>query len=169
MTLPVDTRTSSEHRLLRFNSVDECVATVKQIIAASESGHLRATGNWTPGQIMTHLANWIGYAYDGFPIAPPPFFIRWILKLRFRKMLRDGMPRGVRIPRVEGGTVGMEDIGTDEAARKLLAALDRLKNDEAARFDSPAFGAMSHEDRIALNLRHAELHLGFLTCDRSSD
>jgi len=73
------------------------------------------------------------------------------------------MPRGVQIPGVEGGTVGMEDMETIEAGRQLLAALQRLKSDEEAKFDSPAFGAMSHEDRIALNLRHAELHLGFLT------
>ncbi len=73
------------------------------------------------------------------------------------------MPRGVRIPGVDGGTVGMEDIETIEAGRRLLAALERLQSDEVAKFDSPAFGAMSHQDRIALNLRHAELHLGFFT------
>lgn len=165
----IDTRKSPEYRILRFNSVDDCIAAVKQIATSSESGQLKATGNWTPGMIMSHLANWINYAYDGFPIAPPPFFIRWFIKLGFRKMLRDGMPRGIKIPRVEGGTVGMEDIGTEDAARKLLTALDRLRSDEVARFASPAFGPMSHEDRIALNLRHAELHLGFLTCARGSE
>jgi len=162
MNPSVDTRTSPEYRALRFNSVDECISVVNQIASSADAGNLVATGNWTPGQIMTHLANWINYAYEGFPIAPPPFFVRWILRLRFRKILSEGMPRGVRIPRVEGGTVGMEDIVTDEAARRLLTALERLKSDENARFDSPAFGAMSHSDRIALNLRHAELHLSFL-------
>ncbi len=163
MTSPVDTRKSPEYRTLRFDSVDECISNVNQILAAAENEKLKATGNWTPGEIMTHLANWIGYAYDGFPIGPPPFFIRWILRLRLRKMLRDGMPRGVRIPGVEGGTAGMENIETIEAGRRLLAALERLKSDEEAKFDSPAFGPMSHQDRITLNLRHAELHLGFLT------
>ncbi len=37
----------------------------------------------------------------------------------------------------------------------------RLKNGEPCTHDSPAFGALSHEDRIRLNLRHAELHLGY--------
>ncbi len=63
---------------------------------------------------------------------------------------------------MKGGTVGMEDVDTGEAARRLLAACEKLKSAEEATFDSPAFGAMSREDRIALNLRHAELHLGFL-------
>lgn len=152
----------SEHSSLRFQSVDECAAFVNRVIATSDAGTLRVAGNWTPGEIMSHVANWINYAYDGFPIPPAPFFVRWILRFRLRKMLRDGMPRGVRIPGVKGGTVGMEDIGTVEAAKRLLDALNRLKSDEVARFNSPAFGALSHEDRIALNLRHAELHLGFL-------
>lgn len=159
---PVDTRTSSGYRILRFDSIDECISDVKQIVAASEAGTLDATGNWTPGQIMTHLANWIQYPYVGFPIAPPPFFVRWMLRIRLRRILKGRMPRGVRIPGVAGGTVGMEDVDTAEAARRLLAALARLKTDEGTKFDSPAFGAMSHQDRIALNLRHAELHLGFL-------
>ena len=163
MKHPVNTRTSSGYRTLRFNSVDECSSEIHQIIAASQAGNLKATGNWTPAEIMTHLANWMEYAYRGFPIGPPPFFIRWILRLRLRKMLRDGLPRGVRIPGVEGGTVGMEDIDTIKAARQFLAALERLKSNEVAEFDSPAFGPMSHADRIALNLRHAELHLGFLS------
>jgi hypothetical protein len=132
-------------------------------MAASTAGNLKTTGNWTPGEIMSHLANWIEYAYVGFPVKPPPFFIRWILRFRLRKMLRDGMPRGVKIPGVAGGTVGMENIETGEAARRLVAALERLKNDADAKFESPAFGAMSQQDRIALNLRHAELHLGFLS------
>jgi hypothetical protein len=56
----------------------------------------------------------------------------------------------------------MDDIEVSEAAERLLNALGRLKAGEEARFDSPAFGPMSHEDRIKLNLRHAELHMGFL-------
>ena len=163
MTVPVDTRKSPAYRKLRFDSVEACIADVRQILAAADAGKLSTTGNWTPGEIMTHLANWIDYAYVGFPIGPPPFFVRWILRFRLRKMLRDGMPRGVRIPGVKRGTTGMEAVETREAGRRLTAALERLRTDGEAKFDSPAFGAMSHEDRIALNLRHAELHLGFLT------
>lgn len=58
---PVDTRSSSGYRTLRFESIDECISDVKLILAASEVGRLHATGNWTPGEIMTHLANWIQY------------------------------------------------------------------------------------------------------------
>jgi hypothetical protein len=152
----------AEYRNLRFASIDDCTAEVRRILAAEAEGRLRAAGNWTPGQIMAHVAAWIEYGYEGYPIGPPPFFVRWILRLRLRKMLKQGMPRGVRIPGLKDGTVGMDQQPTAEAGGRLLRALKRLQDREEAGFDSPAFGPMSHDDRIQLNLRHAELHLGYL-------
>ena len=57
----------------------------------------------------------------------------------------------------------MDDMPTPAAGQRLLAALERLQAREEAKFDSPAFGPMSYENRIKLNLRHAELHLGYLS------
>ncbi len=57
----------------------------------------------------------------------------------------------------------MDNMPTAEAGQRLLNALKRLQDGEEAQFHSPAFGPMSHEDRIRLNLRHAELHLGYLS------
>jgi len=73
------------------------------------------------------------------------------------------MPRGVRIPGAPEGTFGMDDMKTPEAGERLLNALDRLQGPEEARFGSPALGPMSHDDRMRLDLRHAELHLGLLS------
>lgn len=162
MAAQIDTRKVADHTKLRFDSIDDCMAEVRRILAANEEGSLRTLGNWTPGQILAHIACWIEYGYEGYPIGPPPFFIRWILRLRLQKMLSGGMPQGVRIPGVKGGTAGTEEMPTPEAGQRLLKALQRLHDREEAKFNSPAFGAMSYEDRIRLNLRHAELHLGFL-------
>ena len=151
-----------EYRTLRFATIDECLAEIQRIRAAHAAGTLRTTGNWTPGQIMAHVAAWIEFGYVGCPIPPPPFFVRWILRLRLKSILRKGMPRGVQIPRVPNGTVGMDEMSTPDAADRLQTAFGRLASGEPARFDSPAFGAMSHADRIELNLRHAELHLGYI-------
>jgi Protein of unknown function (DUF1569) len=149
-------------RKLRFNSIDDVLAEIDRIEQADRDGALRTTGNWTPGQIMAHIASWIEYGYDGYPIKKPFFLLRWILRLMLKKMLREGMHGGVRIPGVPGGTVGMDAMAISEAAERLRNAFHRLKRREQAFHDSPAFGPMSHDDRIVLNLRHAELHLGYL-------
>ncbi len=111
---------------------------------------------------MAHIAAWIEYGFTGYPIGPPPFFIRWFLRWRLKSILKGPMPRGVRIPGVKGGTAGMDEMPTAAAGERLLAALKRLQNRGEAKFDSPAFGPMSYDDRVQLNLRHAELHLGYL-------
>lgn len=157
----INTAKVSDRRRPRFTTVDELLADVDRIVAAERAGTLRRTGNWTAGQVFGHLATWINYAYEGFPFRPP-WFIRWILRKKKAVYLRDGMPAGVRIPKVQNGTFGTEELSTDEGAARLRRALLRLKSGEPAKFESPAFGTMSQEERTALNLRHAELHLSFL-------
>ncbi|HEY3241947.1 MAG TPA: DUF1569 domain-containing protein [Phycisphaerae bacterium] len=151
----------AERRRLRFGSIDELLAEVDRIAAADTAGTLRRTGNWTAGQTFGHLATWICYGYEGYPMRVP-WFIRPFIRRKLGSYLREGMPAGVRIPRTEAGTYGTDVLSTQEGARRLRDALTRLKKREPCPHDSPAFGAMSYDERIALNLRHAELHLGFL-------
>lgn len=151
----------AEHRALRFNTIDDVLAEVDRLVAADQGGRLRRTGNWTAGQTFGHLASWINYGWEGYP-STVPWFIPLLLRMKLRKMLKEGMPRGVRIPGAEAGTYGVAPLSTTEGAERLRAALRRLQGGEPPKFHSPAFGPMSHEDRIRLNLRHAELHLGYL-------
>lgn len=159
----VDTKTVAGRRTLRFNTLDDALADLERIAAADRAGTLRHIGNWTPGQILGHVSAWIEYGYDGYPMKPPPWFVRFILRMMVKKYLKRGMPSGVRIPNAAAGTYGTAALSTSDGMRRLKAAFERLRT-EPARFDSPAFGRMSHADRIALNLRHAELHLSFLQC-----
>ena len=122
-------------------------------------------GNWTPGQILSHVAAWIDYAYDGYPMKPLPPWIQWGMRFVMRKLIRDGMKPGVRIPGIKGGTTGADTIPTEEGIERLRNSFARLSGGEAARFRSPAFGKMSPDETVALTLRHAELHFGFLTID----
>ncbi len=159
----LDTSKVANRRKPRFNSIDDLRAEIERIVAADEAGQLRLAGNWTAGQVLGHLAAWINYAYDGFPVKQAPWFIRVYLRMKLKSYLRDKMPAGVKIPGVEGGTTGIELLTTADAAAKLRRALDRLASNEPAPHNSPAFGKLDHEQSIALNLRHAELHLSFLT------
>ncbi len=152
-----------ERRQLRFESIDEVLVEVDRIVAASHAGTLKAQGNWTAGQILAHLAAWIEYGYNGFPMKPLPWIVRSILRLTLPGMLKKGMRPGVMIPGISAGTTGQDDMPIDAAADRLRRALARLAAGEECPHDSPAFGKLSHDDRIRLNLRHCELHLSFLS------
>lgn len=157
----VETGKVHDRRSLRFDSIPELLADVDRIVAADKAGKLRCTGNWTAGQALGHVATWINYGWEGYPMKVP-WFVKVFIRMKKGKYLRDGMDAGIRIPGTEGGTFGTEKLSTDEGAARLRKALDRLARGEPVKYESPAWGPMSNKERITLNLRHAELHLSFL-------
>lgn len=159
----VDTGKVVGRRILHFDSIDQVLEEVDRLAAAERTGRLKRVGNWTLGQALGHLATWAEFAYTGVPLKPP-FFIRWILRFQKRKFLVGPMPAGVKIPNVEGGTLGTEPLSLDEGLRRFKNVLQRLKVEEPT-LPSPIFGKMTHDESIALTLRHAELHLGFFVPD----
>lgn len=162
-SLMVDTGKVADRRTLRFSAIDDVLAEVDRLVAAERGGTLRCTGNWSAGQNFGHIAAWIEYGYEGFPMKPPPWLVRIMLRYIMKpRCMRSGMRPGMRIPGAKDGTWGTEPMSTDDGAKRLRAALMRLKNREPAKFHSPAFGQVSEDDRATMTLRHAELHLGFL-------
>jgi len=155
----VDTGKVAGRRMLRFESIDQVMAEVERLADAERAGRLRRLGNWTLGQTLGHLATWTEYGYTGFPLKVP-FFIRWVLRLRKRKFLYGPMRAGVKIPGVTGGTLGIDPVPLDEAVGRFVAAMARLKIDPPTA-PNDIFGLLTQDEAIALNLRHAELHLGF--------
>ncbi|MBX3390564.1 MAG: DUF1569 domain-containing protein [Phycisphaeraceae bacterium] len=149
-------------RDLHFSSLDEVLAEADRIAAAERDGRLKQIGNWSAGQIFNHLATWIDYSYDGFPPQlSPPWFVRLIVKLQKHKFMNGAMPRGVRIPGIENGTLATESVPLEEGVRHLRASLERLKREKPTQ-RSVLFGEMTHEEWIKGTLRHAELHMSFL-------
>jgi hypothetical protein len=157
---PVDTGKVAGRRELRFESLDAVLAEAERLAAAERAGRLRRLGNWTLGQTLGHLASWAEYSYTGAPLQAP-FFVKWFLRLRKRKFLYGRMRAGVKIPRVEGGTLATEPVPLDEGLERLRRVLGRLKA-EAPTAPNVIFGPLSHDEWVALHCRHAELHLGFL-------
>ena len=160
---PVDTGKVAGRRELRFESLDEVLAEVERLAAAERAGRLRRLGNWTLGQTLGHLASWAEYSYTGAPLKAP-FFVKWFLRLRKRKFLYGRMGAGVRVPRVEGGTLATEPVPLDEGLERMRRVLGRLKS-EAPTAPNVIFGPLSHDEWVALHCRHAELHLSFLVAE----
>ena len=138
-----DTVGAAGRRQLRFESLDEMMAEVDRLAEAERAGRLRR----------------MEYAYTGAPIRAP-FFVRWIVNLRRQKYLYGPMRPGMKIPRVEGGTLATDPMTLEDGLARLRKVVARLKA-EPPTAPSPVFGPMTQREAIAINLRHAELHLGF--------
>jgi len=155
----INTAKVANRRSLRFDTIDQMMAEVDRLVAAEQTGRLKQLGNWTLGQSLGHLAGWSEFGYTPAPLNPP-FFIRWILRFRKQKFLNSPMPAGVKIPGVAGGTLATEPMTLDEGLSRLRSIIERMKT-QPPTVPSPALGMLTHNESIALNLRHAELHLGF--------
>ena len=158
----VNTRKVRDRRRLRFENFGEAIRDAETLADAERCGTLRATGNWSLGQAIGHVATWARFPLDGYPLMPrPPWFIRMLIPFMAGTYLDKGLPAGVKIGNVPGGTFGTEPMEADCAIRDLREAFGRLAR-QAPTQPNPILGELSHEEWIKLNLRHAELHFSFL-------
>jgi hypothetical protein len=156
-----------QRRKLHFDSIDDAISEAERLVAAERAGRLECIGNWQPGQALGHLATWANFALDGYPPQlHPPLPVRLIARLMKNSILTKGMMPGMRIGKLPGGTVGLEPLEPEEGLHRFRAAFERLRTTPPT-IPNPAFGPLTHEQWIALNLRHAELHLSF-QCPRQS-
>ncbi|HEX8913829.1 MAG TPA: DUF1569 domain-containing protein [Humisphaera sp.] len=156
-------------RKLRFESIDDALAEVDRLATAERDGRLTKVGNWSLGQALNHMATWAEFAFDGYPSnVRPPWVLRTLLTTFRGLILNRGMTTGVKIPGIEGGTLGIEPIPTEQALPRFRAAMDRLRT-ETPPNANPLFGRLTREQWVKLNLRHAELHLGFQVPTTSAD
>jgi hypothetical protein len=63
----INTKKVRDRRALRFETVDDVLRDAELLAEAARRGTLRATGNWTLGQALAHLATWINMPFDGYP------------------------------------------------------------------------------------------------------
>src|SRR6188474_1900211 len=117
MTAPVisriDTAKVTGRRKPQFNSVDEALEDANRLATAERLGRLNQLGNWTLGQALNHIGGWAEFSHAPCPLKTP-FLIRLIIWLQKSRFLHGSMPVGVRIPRVEGGTLVTEAVSLDE-------------------------------------------------------
>ncbi len=157
----IDTKAVKDRRPLRFASIDEAIAEARRVAEADAAGRLGVLGNWSLGRILGHLAFWANAPFDGYPeLRRPPAPLRMLIRLMKGRFLEGSLPPGFRIPGTAEGTLGTEDLSTGEGLERLVAAFTRLR-DQDPRAVNPVLGPLRHEEWIKINLRHAELHLGY--------
>lgn len=155
-------KTKPEKRSLHLESFQDLMNEVHQL---HSEGYI-VRGNWTLGQICCHLADWMRFPMDGFPV--PPWFLRplfWLMKYTVapsmkRKILRDGFKPGT--PTAPDTVYPADEISDGEGVERLRAVIERIGKYEGDLHESPLFGPMDRDIWYRVNLRHAEHHLGFL-------
>lgn len=155
----IDTGKISDRRLLRFSSIDDCLDEANRLAASYRRGACKQLGNWTLGQTFAHVATWAEYSYSPCPIKAP-WMVRFFMGFQKNKWLHGPMKPGIRIPRVDNGTLGTEPMEMEEGLARFRKSFERLKR-ETPTCPSPVFGMLSRLEAQAMNERHAELHFGF--------
>jgi len=163
--MTVDTR-KAPRRTLTFASLDDISRELDRLEAAHRAGRLKATGNWTPGEIFDHLALSFRLSLDGFPAhARPPALLKWIVRTFFKKNAVAGVPPppGIKSAKAADIFAPRPGISFDDGLSELRSQIARVTTGgERMVKPSPLFGDLTHDQWTGLHRGHTALHLGFL-------
>ncbi|MBX3316263.1 MAG: DUF1569 domain-containing protein [Phycisphaeraceae bacterium] len=155
-----DSKNHAPCRELSLRTLDDLEREIAAVEAADRAGTLQTCGNWSAGKVLGHIAAWIDYAFDGYPMNPP-WFVRIIGRTMKGPMLKQPrMKPGFRIRGAPEGTYGVTEMSVPEGAKRLRNAIARFKIEQPG--PNPIFGPLTKDQWTRMHLNHASLHLGFL-------
>lgn len=153
---------SSSRRKLNFESMDEISRDAEML----HQGGYTAVGQWNLSQACGHIASWMRYPMDGFPVLPiylRPVF--WVMKHTMGKgMLKkiiESNSMKEKAPTISS-TVPKPDEDEGQAVQLLVDTVNRFKAWEDDFYPSPLFGDMDRETLTKLQWIHSAHHLSFL-------
>jgi len=146
-------------RRLRFESPADMLADAERCLAASP--RIAVSGNWTPGQIVEHVARTILASLDGYPDSVRSVDLPEIPRPLVERFLRRGLRPGLRLPTEFDEWLPDEDVDLADAVEQLRQVTHRLET-ERITVRQPYLGDLSHDEWIQFHLRHAELHFGHM-------
>ena len=91
-----------------------------------------------------------------------PAILRIIVKFFRKRILNKPMKPGIKLPANMSIVLPDPETTWDDAVSALRSAMARIDAGERMTQPSPLLGAMSHEDWVDLNCRHAEMHFSFM-------
>lgn len=153
-----NTKRVTGRRQLHFNSLDDILADAEQLT----SGPIKAAGNWSPGQIFEHLARGYTLPLDGV-VLPIPFYVRWGARMMLGIFLRNGMPAGIKLDGESAQALVPPDSITPQTGLADLRQGVALWKAKTSVPRHSVFGNISDDQWTQVHLRHAELHMSFLS------
>lgn len=159
--MTVNSKGVQGRRDLTFRTLDDIVADAERLAASRNPATL---GNWPLAQLLSHLAMTFNGSIDGFE-SKAPWLIRLIgplIKGRFISAKK--MSPGIKLPKAAEAAAFPEGASVQESLESLRRAVARTKT-ERMEAPHPAFGKMTHDEWVLLQLRHSEMHLSFALPD----
>ncbi len=152
-------KTKPSRRTLSFHSMDDLLTDAKALAASGA----QASGGWTTGQVIWHVAAVIESSVEGFTFTVP-LPMRILGRLIRNRSLKKGIPAGViKIPRqAQAAFLPPPDVKFDDAVAQMTAIVEKAKH-RRMNAVSPIFGALTHDQWVQLHCRHAEMHFSFLS------
>jgi hypothetical protein len=162
---PVNTAHVSGRRRVRLRSIDDLDQAADDVAAAVAAGAMRPLGNWSPGQVLWHIAKLIELSFDGFPFRykrGPVWLTRLLGFVSWRGLIWIAFWPGFRNPPYAAVLEPDPALTLDEAVAYLRQQIGRIRNGERMTQASGVEGPYRHDQWVYVHLRHAELHLSFL-------
>ena len=153
----IDTRHVRGRRRLRFADFNDVLGEVRALAERPT----RPLGNWTLGQVCQHLATAIEVSISGGADIRVPLRARLLARLVRRRILKNGLPTGVRLPGEGAARLMPGPTSNADGVAALERAIEHLRSTRT-RHPHPALGRMNVRQWNAFHLRHAELHLSFI-------
>jgi hypothetical protein len=162
----VDTRHVANRRPVHLRTIDDLMAEVDRVTGAASAGRVRPLGNWSPAQVLWHVGRLIELSFDGFPFRyrrAPAWITRLFRLLAWRRLIALAFRPGFKNP-PDAAALEPDPSGSlDGAAAYLKQQVARIRNGERMTQECSVEGPFAHDQWVYIHLRHAELHLGFLT------
>ncbi|MFN3157950.1 MAG: DUF1569 domain-containing protein [Rubinisphaera brasiliensis] len=147
----------SDLRFLQFSNLDDAIDEAQRLLASGYVAH----GNWSLGQICSHLRLVQDPSVEGYPTWMSMFaFLRPIMRRTLMpRALSADPPRGIRtMSSFQPGN----DLDDAEEVERFVASVKRFQNHEGAYYAHPAFGRLDPQQLEQVHAAHAAHHLRFL-------
>lgn len=143
---------------LHFDSLEAIVDHVEGMNPSTVS----SSGNWSPGELVHHVARTIHVSRTGFGDVRLPLILRLVGPWMKKRVTTKTFKPGFKNPPY------LRQLFDPEPGIDFTAAIAILREEVSQSAGghltqrSPLLGEMSHEDWVNLHCRHAEMHFSFL-------
>jgi hypothetical protein len=157
----LDTR-AAPRRAISFSSADDLLREIDRVEQATLAGRTRTTGNWTPAQMMWHVAEFWRCSFDGFGFKAPLAMRAAVAPFKRMILAKPKAPAGIKFRGGMRRFAPPAHVTIEQGAGALRAQIARVQRGERMTRPSPLFGRLDHDAWLRMHLAHAAHHLSFV-------